>query len=180
MPSAVWPCKREGTARAADVLMSHIRYDEEIARLHRELEARGGPPLPAHLGGPPQHPGPSQPPPPSIGHGPRDLFGGIMANPGGPGGPGLAAPQDQLQQPPPAHQMPQPAPGPQSQGPSQLQQPSFPGYPQPSAVNGMQSVPSHRPFPRPSGDARRPGASLGHLSTGSASPFVLCHVEKGC
>jgi len=117
------------------------RYDEDITRLQRELEARGGPPLSAHLSGPPQHPGPSQPPPPSIGHGPSNLFGGIMANPGGQGGPGLATPQEQHQQPPPPHQMPQPPPGPQSQGPSQLQQPSFPGYPQPSAVNG-QSIPS--------------------------------------
>jgi len=59
-----------------------------------------------------------------------------MANSGGQGGPGLATPQEQHQQPPPPHQMPQPPPGPQSQAPSQLQQPSFSGYPQPSAVNG--------------------------------------------
>lgn len=123
------------------LISCQIRYDEDVARLHRELEARGGPPLSAHLSGPSQHSGPSQPPPPSIGHGPSNLFGGIMANPGGQGGPGLATPQEQPQQPPPAHQMPQPPPGPQSQGPSQLQQPSFPGYPQPSAINGTLTFP---------------------------------------
>lgn len=86
------------------------KYDEEIQRLHRELEARGGAPRPAGIAGPPQHPGPSQQAPPSIGHGPRDLFGGIMA--GGQNGPGLAPPppQQQDQQGPPQHAMPQPLP----------------------------------------------------------------------
>ncbi len=121
------------------------RYDEEIARLQRELESRGGPPLPTHLGGPQPHPS-SQPPPPAIGHGPSNLFGGIMANPGGQG-PSLATPQEQPQQPLPSHQMPQP-PGPPSQGPSQHQQQSFTQFAQPSAVNGMPIL-SFMPHPLP-------------------------------
>ncbi|KAH8821514.1 WD40-repeat-containing domain protein [Xylogone sp. PMI_703] len=115
------------------------KYDEEIQRLHRELEARGGAPRPAGIGGPPQHPGPSQAPP-SIGHGPRDLFGGIMA--GGQNGPGLAPPppqQQQDQQGPPQHQMPQPPPG--LQGPPPPPQPGFgAGYPGP-APNGYGTQP---------------------------------------
>jgi len=105
-----------------------IRYDEEIARLRHELEARGGPP--SHLGGL-THTGPPHPQPPNIGNGQGTLFGGIMANPAGPGGPALAPPsQDQQQQGPPQHQMPQPQPGPQ-----QAQQ-AFGGYPPPLANGG--------------------------------------------
>ena len=105
------------------------RYDEEIARLRHELEARGGPP--SHLGGL-SHSGPSHPQPPNIGNGQGTLFGGIMANPPGQGGPALAPPsQDpQQQQGPPQHQMPQPPPG-----PPQPQQP-FGAYQQPSLANG--------------------------------------------
>lgn len=96
------------------------RYEEEIARLRHELEARGGPSQS-------QHGGPSQPPPPSIGHGPANLFQGIMAG-GGAGGPGLAPPpQEQAGQPGmPGHM--------QAQGPPGLNQP--PG-------------PPHNPFPYP-------------------------------
>ncbi|KAK4501302.1 hypothetical protein PRZ48_007109 [Zasmidium cellare] len=65
------------------------KYEEEIARLRHELEQRGGPSQ-----GP--HAAPSQPPPPAIGHGPANLFQGIMA--GGAGGPGLAPPPPQDQQ----------------------------------------------------------------------------------
>src|SRR5271170_5696614 len=99
------------------------RYDEEIQRLHRELEARGGAPPASRIGGPPPHAGPAQAPPPSIGNGPSNLFGGIMAGHGGQGAPGLAPPppQDQ-QQGPPQHQMPQPPPGLQ-QGPPPSQAP---------------------------------------------------------
>ncbi|MCJ1258480.1 general transcription repressor [Lignoscripta atroalba] len=109
------------------------RYDDEIARLRHELEARGGPS--SHMGGLSQHAGPPQPQPPTIGHGQGTLFGGIMANPGQ-GGPGLAPPsQDpQQQQGPPPHQMPQPQPG-----PPQPQQPPFQGYPQAPSVNGSYS-----------------------------------------
>ncbi|MCJ1227740.1 general transcription repressor [Toensbergia leucococca] len=110
------------------------RYDEDVARLRHELENRGGPP--SHLGvsGLPPHAGPSQPPPPAIGHGPSNLFGGIMANPPGQGGPGLIPPsQDQQQQGPPPHQMPQPQPG--------LQQAPFQSYQQPPGVNGYGTQP---------------------------------------
>lgn len=73
----------------------------------------------------------AQPAPPAIGHGPSNLFGGIMANPPGQGNPGLVPPsQDQQQQQgPPPHQMPQPQQGLQS-GPYQG------NYPQPPVVNG--------------------------------------------
>ena len=65
------------------------RYEDEISRLNRELEARGGgQQIPAHG----QNSVAPQPTPPSIGHGPRDLFGGIISGQGGQGGPGLAPP----------------------------------------------------------------------------------------
>lgn len=116
------------------------KYDEEIQRLHRELEARGGPPRPAGIGGPPQHAGPSQAPP-SIGHGPSNLFGGIMAGQGGQGAPGLAPPPPppQEQQQGPQHQMPQPPPG--LQGPPPPQQPFQAGYSQGPAPNGYSAQP---------------------------------------
>ncbi|KAI9836692.1 MAG: hypothetical protein M1819_001328 [Sarea resinae] len=103
------------------------KYDDEIQRLHRELEARGGPSQQSHIGGPPQHTGPSQPPPPSIGHGPSNLFGGIMTGQGGQGGPGLAPPPQEQPPPPPPHQMPQPPPL-QQPGPPPSQQGPFQGY----------------------------------------------------
>lgn len=121
------------------------KYDEEIARLHRELEARGGAPRPAGIGGPPQNAGPSNQAPPSIGHGPSNLFGGIMAGQG-PGGPGLAPPpqSEQQQHGPPQHQMSQPGPPPPPlQGPPPQQQPPFQsgGYPGGPAPNGYSSQP---------------------------------------
>lgn len=95
--------------------------------------------------GPPIHAGPSQAPPPALGHGPSNLFGGIMANQGG-GGPGLAPPppppQDQQQQPP-QHSLQQPAPGAQQQqGPPQAQPSSF-GYQPGAAVNGISESTPH-------------------------------------
>jgi glucose repression regulatory protein TUP1 len=120
------------------------RYDEEIARLHRELEARGGNPRPTGIGGaPPQNAGPSGQAPPAIGHGPSNLFGGIMAGQG-PGGPGLAPPPQSDQHGPPQHQMPQPGPPPPPalQGPPPQQQPPFQGgYAQGPAPNGYGSQP---------------------------------------
>ncbi|KAI9796819.1 MAG: general transcription repressor [Piccolia ochrophora] len=119
------------------------KYDDEIARLHRELDTRGGPPAPPQVGGPPHNAGPSQPPPPAIGHGPSNLFGGIMTNQGGQGGPGLAPPQQEPQQPPVPHHMPQP-PASVQQAP-QAQQAPFSGYQQPPAVNG--GYPAQPPHP---------------------------------
>ena len=114
--------------------MNASRYDEDIARLRHEIEARGGPPSHVGVSGLPPHGGVSQPAPPAIGHGPSNLFGGIMANPPGQGNPGLVPPsqdqqQQQQQQGPPPHQMPQPQQGLQS-GPYQG------SYPQPPVVNG--------------------------------------------
>ncbi|KAL8873924.1 MAG: hypothetical protein Q9174_000671 [Haloplaca sp. 1 TL-2023] len=111
------------------------RYEEDIARLRHELEARGGPPSHVSISGLPPHAGPPQPQPPAIGHGPSNLFGGIMANPPGQGAPGLVPPtqeqqQQQQQQGPPSHPMAA------SQG---MQQGSFGGYPPAHGVNGGKS-----------------------------------------
>ncbi|MBE7180627.1 MAG: hypothetical protein INR71_05350 [Terriglobus roseus] len=74
------------------------RYEEELNRLRQELERAGGHVPPSHIGGPPNA-GPSQPPPPALGHGPSNLFGGIMTGATAQGGPGLAPPpQDAVQQ----------------------------------------------------------------------------------
>lgn len=148
------------------------RYDEEIQRLHRELEARGGPPSAARIGGPPQHAGPAQAPPPSIGHGPSNLFGGIMAGQGGQGAPGLAPPPEQGQQGPPQHQMPQPPPGlqqgpPPSQGPFQQG-----GYGQTSAPNGYPGQPP-QPTASPGGKPRVTNRGPG----GPATPQLNQHVQ---
>ncbi|KAK0100109.1 general transcription repressor, variant 2 [Cadophora gregata f. sp. sojae] len=124
------------------------KYDEEIQRLHRELEARGG--NPRALGGPPQNSAPSQAPP-AIGHGPSNLFGGIMAGQGGQGAPGLAPPQQTEQHGPPQHQMPQPPPGPPSiQGPPPppQQAPFQGGYPG-VGPNGYSQPPQATASPGP-------------------------------
>ena len=110
------------------------RYEEEISRLQRELEARGGggPPIAAHAGNSVA----PQPTPPSIGHGPRDLFGGIMSGQGGQGGPGLAPPQ----------------PDPQQQQQQQQQQHQIP--PPPTAIQQQQPLPAHPQQPQPTGYAQ--------------------------
>ena len=109
------------------------RYEQDIARLRHELESRGGPPSHVGFSGLPPHGGVSQSQPPAIGHGPSNLFGGIMANPPGQGNPGLVPLSQDQQQPqgPPQNQMPQPPPG--------LHQPPFPSYPT-GPVNGEQSL----------------------------------------
>ncbi|KAF2457078.1 WD40-repeat-containing domain protein [Lineolata rhizophorae] len=83
------------------------KYEEEITRLQRELEARGGPSGSHAMA----HGPPAQPPPPSIGHGPSNLFGGIMSGnaAGGAGGAGGQAGQHPSLAPPPPE--PQPASG---------------------------------------------------------------------
>ncbi|KAF6223446.1 hypothetical protein HO133_000289 [Letharia lupina] len=134
------------------------RYDEDIARLRHEIEARGGPPSHVGVSGLPPHGGVAQPAPPAIGHGPSNLFGGIMANPPGQGNPGLVPPsQDQQQQQgPPPHQMPQPQQGLQS-GPYQG------NYPQPPVVNGYGSQ-AQIASPGP-GKPRNNRGPLGHTNT---------------
>ncbi|KAI9832066.1 MAG: general transcription repressor [Phylliscum demangeonii] len=139
-------------------------YDAEIARLHRELETRGGPAPPAH-GGASAH-GAGQPPPPSIGHGPSNIFGGIMAGQGGQGGPGLAPPQDQSQAPPqagPPHQMPQPPPAVPQPGP--LQAP-----PQPYAAYGGAPPPVNGYAAPPPNPAASPGPGKGRNIRGLPGP----------
>lgn len=110
-----------------------LRYEEDIARLRHEIEARGGPPSHVGISALPPHGGVSQPAPPAIGHGPSNLFGGIMANPPGQGNPGLVPPSQDQQQP--------------QQG---LQQGPYQGnYPQPPVVNGMDPFSKalrHSPF----------------------------------
>ncbi|KAG5288002.1 transcriptional repressor TUP1 [Histoplasma ohiense] len=107
-------------------------YEAEIRTLRRELESRGVHLPQSHIGGLPTHAGPSQAPPPALGHGPANLFGGIMANPGG-GAPALAPPPPPDQQPP-QHALQQPGSG--AQGAPQPQQGAFGGYQPTSAVNG--------------------------------------------
>ncbi|KAG0367546.1 general transcription repressor [Gamsiella multidivaricata] len=95
----------------------HI-WEEEVVRLRREVEQRGGVVQPPH---PHAH---AQPPPPNIGQGHSNLFGGIIS--GGPGGPGLVAPP-QMVDPSQQQQHPQQHPGQQQQQqvpPSQQQQQS--------------------------------------------------------
>lgn len=132
------------------VYIDNLRYDEEISRLHRELESRGGNPGAPRIGGPPQNPATSQQAPPSIGLGPSNLFGGIMA--GSNGTPGLAPPPPQPDQHgPPQHGMPQPPPPPPPplQGPPPQQQPPFQpgGYPGPA--NGYSQPPQSSSSPGP-------------------------------
>ncbi|KAK4694512.1 general transcriptional corepressor TUP1, partial [Lecanoromycetidae sp. Uapishka_2] len=136
------------------------RYEEDVARLRHEIEARGGPPSHVGVSGLPPHGGVSQPAPPAIGHGPSNLFGGIMANPPGQGNPGLVPPtqdpQQQPQQGPPPHPMSQPPQG--------LQQGPYQGnYPQPPLVNGYGSQ-AQIASPGP-GKPRTNRGPLGHAST---------------
>jgi len=92
--------------------------------LRRELEARGGNGNILPHGN--QNASLSQPPPPAIGLGPSNLFGTIMSQGSGQGGPGLAPPPTDSQQQPPPHQIPPPnipqIPQQTPQGPPQQQQ----------------------------------------------------------
>ncbi|OGM41566.1 transcriptional repressor rco-1 [Aspergillus bombycis] len=128
-------------------------YEAEIRVLRHELESRGVQPVSSHIAGPAQHAGPSQAPPPALGHGPSNLFGGIMANQGG-SGPGLAPPPPQDQQPP-QHTLQQPAPAAQ-QGAPQPPQSSFGGYQPGAAVNGYAPPPPPTASPGPGKRPRAP------------------------
>jgi len=131
-------------------------YEAEIRLLRHELESRGLP-ITSH---PPPHAGPSQAPPPALGHGPSNLFGGVMASQGG-SGPGLAPPAPQEQQPP-QHSLQQAAPTAQ-QGPPQPPQSSYGGYQPSAAVNG------YGPPPPPTASPG-PGKSRGRVPPGPATP----------
>ncbi|CAI6333446.1 unnamed protein product [Periconia digitata] len=138
------------------------KYEDEIARLQRELETRGGPSQNS------QHHGPSQPAP-SIGHGPSNLFGGIMAG-NNQGGPGLAPPPQEPQQPGlPPHLGPQGPPGPP--GPPQ----HFGGYQPPPNGYGQPPQPTASPGPkgpRPRGGPPGPATPQQNNSTYPGSPQV--------
>lgn len=137
--------------------------EEENAALRRELEARGGPPG-ARVGGPPQHPGPSQAPPPAIGHGPSNLFGQIMTTQGQ-GGPGLPPQPNPQEQGPPQHQMPQPPPGLQ-QGPPPQGGPFQQGPYGPPAQNGYPAQPP-QPTASPGAAAKRQNGPPGRGPSGA-------------
>ncbi|KAI9865005.1 MAG: general transcription repressor [Vezdaea acicularis] len=139
------------------------RYDEDVARLHRELaEARGAPSQPPHLGGPPHSVGPSQAPPPNIGQGGNNLFGPIMTNGVG-GGAGLAPPQEAQHHP--ANQMPQPQPPPVLQPPGPPHPPQFPSYQSaPAPTTGYPPQPPQSPGPG------KRGAPRGGQAPGPATP----------
>ncbi|KAK5169944.1 hypothetical protein LTR04_005512, partial [Oleoguttula sp. CCFEE 6159] len=149
------------------------RYEDDIARLHRELETRGRPSQ-SGVGG--AHGGPSQPPPPAIGHGPRDLFGGIMAGAAAQGGPGLAPPP---QEQPPPQGLPQhlaqappglnPAPGPPQHAPFSGYGPAAPG------INGYgPQAPQSTASPGPGKARTNPRGPPGGPATpqqGQAAPY---------
>ncbi|EWC45599.1 hypothetical protein DRE_05457 [Drechslerella stenobrocha 248] len=162
------------------------KYDDEIARLNRELEK--------YTGQVPQHPGPSQPAgssapqqqPPQLGQG-RGLFGGIMAGPGmsladpqaqqnhqqQPQQPGVAPPSSNPHQPPqgphghPIHAPQPPLSQPPQGGPQPPQSNSYPPQP-PSSFPGTsfnsgsnpqppaQPSTSHTPTPGSNKEIARP------------------------
>lgn len=134
-------------------------YEAEIRMLRHELELRGGAPAPTHLGGPPQHGGPAQPPPPTLNHGQGTLFSGIMANQGQ----GLAPPPDQ-QPPPQQHPLQPPPPGGQPQGPAPPS--SFPGYQPGPPING------YAPPPQPPSNSPGPSKhrNISNRGPGPATP----------
>ncbi|KAI7154458.1 WD40 repeat-like protein [Hortaea werneckii] len=140
------------------------KYEEELARLRHELEQRGGPAQGPH--------GPNQPPPPAIGHGPANLFQGIMAG-GQQGGPGLAPPpQDQHGQPGMPGHMQQAPPG-LSGPPGGPHNPFAYGAPQPAGPGGMNGYgagPGGAPQPTASPGPKPPVAGPPRLAGGPATP----------
>ncbi|KAJ8611453.1 hypothetical protein MRB53_037972 [Persea americana] len=122
------------------------KYEDEIQRLKYELEQRGG----STQGG---AVGPAQAPPPSIGHGPANLFQGIMAG-GAQGGPQLAPPQQDQQAQPGLQMHAPPAPGFTPQGPPQ--HPFQYGQPQqaPAGINGY-GQPAQTASPGPEYDVEK-------------------------
>ncbi|KMU78558.1 transcriptional repressor rco-1 [Coccidioides immitis RMSCC 3703] len=149
--------------RVTQLEQAHIdmkqKYEAEIRGLRMELESRGIHLPPSHVGGPPTHGGLSQAPPPALGHGPSNLFGGIIANQGG-GPPALAPPPPQDQQQPPQHSLQPPASG--AQGPPQPQQGAFGGYQPNSAVNGY--------GPPPPAPTSSPGPGKGRANRAPPGP----------
>ncbi|KAJ5107566.1 Transcriptional repressor rco-1 [Penicillium angulare] len=125
-------------------------YEAEIRMLRHELESRGVQTVP-HVAPGATHTAP-QGQPPQVGHGPSNLFSGIMANQGG-SGPGLAPPPPQDQQPPQHALQQQPASAAQ---PGQPPQSSFGGYPPGAAVTGYGGPPPPPTASPGPGKGRRP------------------------
>ncbi|KAK6078538.1 WD domain-containing protein [Seiridium cupressi] len=147
------------------------KYEEEVLLLRRQLEAaRGGAPQQG-MPGPPQHGGPSNVPPPSIGMG-NNLFQGIMTGQAGQGGlPPQPPPQEQGPGPQ-QHQMPQPPPGLQGPPPPQpppSQQPPFQQpYQQGPSLNGFPGQPPQSTASPGPGSKR----GIGRPPTGPATPQI--------
>ncbi|KAF9585935.1 general transcription repressor [Lunasporangiospora selenospora] len=114
--------------------------EEEVLRLRREVEQRGGVVQMPHQM---QH---NQGPPPNIGHGHSNHFGGIIS--GGPGGPGLVAPP-QMGDPSQQQQQQQSLQPPQQHGPPSQQQVQQPQQqpPHPQQAQHMQQGPPHQQPP---------------------------------
>lgn len=149
------------------------KYENEITALRLELEQRGGPPNAA------------QQAPPSIGHGPANLFQGIMA-----GGGGLAppqAPQDQPMQ----GQMAPPSSSFQPQGPPQHSFPPFQQPPPPPPAGSMNGGYGQQPQqqtaspgpgragygPPATPHQRQPYPSSPHASRPTPPPNQLHHAQ---
>jgi glucose repression regulatory protein TUP1 len=124
------------------------KYEEELNLLRHQLaEATRGKGGASQQAIPPQHPGPSQQPPPSIAPG-NGLFSGIMT---GSNQAGLAPPQQQQQQQQSQQQHQQHGPPPEQQmgGQHQMAQgpPGLPVPPHPSAQQQQQG-PYQQPYPQ--------------------------------
>lgn len=115
--------KLESLPSDANMPCAIYSYETEIRMLRHELESRGVQPV-SHIA-PAAHTGP-QGQPPQVGHGPSNLFSGIMANPGG-SGTGLVPPLTQ-DQPSIQHTLHQPVPA-ALPGALQPPQSSYGGYP---------------------------------------------------
>ncbi|QIW98783.1 hypothetical protein AMS68_004301 [Peltaster fructicola] len=135
------------------------KYENEIAQLRHELEQRGGPAQGSS----------AQAPPPAIGHGPANLFQGIMTGNGDQRGPGLAPPQQEQQGQPgmPGQMHAPPAPSFNPQGPPQH---PFPyGQPQgapPAGLNGYGQPPQQTASPGPARPTPPPNHLQHAMSTG--------------
>lgn len=107
-------------------LLTRSRYEAEIRKLRMELQNHGIAIPQSHIAGGPSHAAAAQGPPPTLGHGPNNAFGGIITNQGGAAS--LAPPpppQDQAQTS--QHPLQPPAPG--AQPPAQPQEAGYAGYP---------------------------------------------------
>ncbi|KAK9474107.1 WD40-repeat-containing domain protein [Dipodascopsis tothii] len=148
-------------------------YEEEINRLKRELEARGGhvpPTASAPMLSQASMAGGQAPPPPSLGQSTSNVFGGIMS---GQSGPSLAPPQQEGMH----GQGPPPPPGLQpgmSQVPPQSMAPQQGQPPQPGYSSGYMNGYHQGPAPTPGGQLTPQSRALEqrspHLTRASPGP----------